>query len=141
MVEQPEYVEPRAWVDQDQEWFDLAVDRLQRDLLATTDIRPRFEVDLTDPESPDAPYRFSRDPNAQGVGHARWLERPKSAADAVAAVADPLADDVVEELRGAWPVCPGHGHPAEVRIVADDAVWVCPRAGSTIARVGELQAP
>jgi hypothetical protein len=136
-----DYVAPRAWVDQDQDWFDLAVERLRRDLLATTDLRPRLEVDLSNPVNPDLAYRYSRDPDHEGIGHGAWLRPPESAADAVVVVADVLVDDVIEELWIAWPVCPGHGHPAEVRVVGRDAVWTCPKSGATIALVGELPAP
>jgi hypothetical protein len=134
------YVEPRAWVDQDQEWFDDAVARLLMDVLATTGLRPGLEVDLSDPDHLSPPYRFSREAAGSGY-HGHALDPPESEADAVVKVADLLVDDVIEQLWGAWPICPGHGHPAEARVVADEAMWVCPQVGVTIARVGELQAP
>ena len=136
-----DYEPPRAWVDEDQVWFDLAVARLLRDLTTTTGLRPWLEVDLSDPEHPDLAYRYSRDSNVRVMGHGQWLRPPESPAEAVLVVADPFTEDVIEELWTAWPVCPGHGHPAEVRVVGDDAVWACPKSGETIAVVGELPTP
>ncbi|MCP3804397.1 hypothetical protein NLX83_34530 [Allokutzneria sp. A3M-2-11 16] len=48
--------------------------------------------------------------------------------DVCAAVADRLQEMMIDYLFGAWPECPGHGHPAASRRLAG-AVWVCPTEG------------
>jgi hypothetical protein len=38
----------------------------------------------------------------------------------------------------ACPLCPGHFHPAEPRLIDGDAWWTCPRDGHEVARFGAL---
>ncbi|MFF4161271.1 TetR/AcrR family transcriptional regulator [Streptomyces sp. NPDC001678] len=54
-------------------------------------------------------------------------------------------DRAVEALcaQGAsavWPQCPAHpdAHPLTAAVRTDTAVWVCPRSGTAVARIGEL---
>ncbi|MFB9315698.1 hypothetical protein [Nocardioides plantarum] len=78
-----------------------------------------------------------------------WMIHPgtddQTPADELERLADQVHEWVVEELPGLrrptnWPVCPAHPttHPLEVRQVAGDVVWVCPRTEEAVARVGEL---
>jgi hypothetical protein len=51
---------------------------------------------------------------------------------------DAVQDALIEEVHGAWPPCPAHGHPLEVEDGSDGvAVWACPRGAPTVP-VGQL---
>ncbi|MEV6483079.1 hypothetical protein [Streptomyces sp. NPDC051576] len=67
------------------------------------------------------------------------------AAEQLANLADQVQERAVEALwsEGApavWPSCPAHPdtHPLTATVVAGTAVWVCPKNGATVARIGEL---
>ena len=60
-------------------------------------------------------------------------------------LADQVQDWTVEALwsDGAstvWPQCPTHPdtHPLTATVRTDTAVWVCPKKGTAVARIGEL---
>ena len=59
-------------------------------------------------------------------------------------LANYLQDQVLAESQGAWgearPRCPGHVHPAEARLVEDEAWWICPADDRLLARIGQWQA-
>lgn len=38
----------------------------------------------------------------------------------------------------ARPICPGHPHPPNPRIVDGVAAWICPRTGRVVAPIGRL---
>lgn len=83
-----------------------------------------------------------------GSGTGVWVLVEETLAEGVARVADQVQDLVVESLpaRGlpaVWPECPDHPdrHPLQARCVDGAAVWVCPREGRVVARIGGLAAP
>lgn len=39
----------------------------------------------------------------------------------------------------ARPVCPGHAHPPDPRIIDGKAVWICPADGRVLAPIGRLR--
>lgn len=47
------------------------------------------------------------------------------------AIADRLQDFVIEEVQGARPACPIHGHPLNAIVAGDSAEWQCPEDAST----------
>ncbi len=55
-------------------------------------------------------------------------------ADGVREIAAKVQHEVIDELWTAWPVCPGHAHPAEV----GGSEWMCPTSRSPIAEIGRL---
>ena len=78
-----------------------------------------------------------------------WMIHPglddQTPADELERIADQVHEWVVEELPNRhrptnWPACPAHPttHPLEVRQVAGDVVWVCPRTEQVVVPVGEL---
>jgi hypothetical protein len=73
------------------------------------------------------------------------METDGSPAEQLAALADDLADWLVEQLPSighpaVWPPCPQHvnTHPLEAQVINDDAVWVCPRDETVVAAIGSL---
>jgi len=90
-------------------------------------------IDFTDPS--DLQYCF-----VDGASVHRstlWLVEDEE--EASVELASHLQEDILGWLWGpAWPPCRGHPHPAEARIVAGQAVWVCPRTGETLAAIGSL---
>jgi hypothetical protein len=56
------------------------------------------------------------------------------------AFADWLQEQFFAETRAAWgqprPPCPGHSHPAEAALIADEAWWTCPVDQRQIAPLG-----
>jgi hypothetical protein len=126
-----------GWEDHHQIWFDEAVGRLLHDVHTTSDLDPFLAVDLTDPEG--NLYQFAPEGSGLLVTHGAGLARPATSADAVALVADPFVDDVVEELWMEWPPCQAdHGHPACLRVVETEAWWACPNSERLLAIVGQL---
>ncbi|WP_305787226.1 hypothetical protein [Symbioplanes lichenis] len=66
-------------------------------------------------------------------------------AERLAAVADQVADWLVEALPGAgrpavWPGCPRHPgtHPLRPQMAGGEAVWACPAGGDVVAAIGSL---
>ncbi|AJT70029.2 hypothetical protein T261_8436 [Streptomyces lydicus] len=69
-----------------------------------------------------------------------------TAAELPAHLADQVQDWAVEALwsEGAsavWPQCPMHPdmHPLTATVRTGTAVWVCPKRGTRVARIGELE--
>ncbi|MGW3030812.1 hypothetical protein ACWDCB_06220 [Streptomyces sp. NPDC001178] len=107
-----------------------------RDLRAQCAVRPRIRVD-------DKYGIMLHAPDGSGQG----LTSPQggTAAERLANLADQAQEWAVEALwsEGApavWPNCPAHPdtHPLTATVVADTAVWACPKTGATVARIGEL---
>jgi hypothetical protein len=70
-----------------------------------------------------------------------------SPAEQLAGMAAQVQEWELEELAAAgrsatWPQCPVHpnSHPLSPEAQGGEAVWVCPRIGRRIARIGELDA-
>jgi hypothetical protein len=61
-------------------------------------------------------------------------------AELLVAIADGLQEQVFPEQYATWgearPACPGHPHPTEPTVIADEAWWICPRDGRRIKRIG-----
>lgn len=67
-------------------------------------------------------------------------------AERIAHLADQVQEWAVEALWSAglpatWPECPAHPetHPLAAGVSSRQAVWQCPRTGSTTVRVGQLR--
>jgi len=61
--------------------------------------------------------------------------------EAAAELAGVVQDHVIEELPGAWPVCPGHHHPmAHAWTSTGRAGWGCPSGTGPVHEVGSLPA-
>jgi hypothetical protein len=53
-------------------------------------------------------------------------------------LADIVQEGMIEEVHGAWPACPVHGHPLETAVDDGRALWCCPREGAFRAQIGRL---
>lgn len=76
-------------------------------------------------------------------GLAFWIpEQTREGSWFLLLLADWLQDQFFPDTRSAWgearPECPGHPHPADTVLVADEAWWACPLDGRRIARIGRL---
>ncbi len=105
-------------------------------------------------EEPPSPYLMFSEPGLRGGvgwtpdapgagvgGDREWGDHFTSGELAVG-LADYLQEQFFPESWAAWgqarPRCPGHSHPAEPRLIDDDAWWTCPRDGHRVARFGRL---
>lgn len=70
--------------------------------------------------------------------NSRSLEGAESVAELAADIAWWVQDDVIDELRTAWPACPQHEHPLFPEAVAGVAVWICPVNPSSTVPIGQL---
>jgi hypothetical protein len=75
--------------------------------------------------------------------HIGYEVQGESGENLVVDLANYLQDQVLPESQGAWgearPRCPGHAHPAEARLVKDEAWWICPADHRLLARIGQWQ--
>ena len=117
--------------------FSEALETVLRDLRAQCAVRPRIRVD-------DSYGIMLHAPDGTGQGLTSPLGG--TAAERLADLADQVQEWAVEALwsEGApavWPHCPAHPdtHPLAATVVAGTAVWVCPKSGATVARIGELE--
>lgn len=63
-------------------------------------------------------------------------------AELLAAVAEQVQEDSMEERVFVWPVCPEHQLGGHADVLDDRAVWTCRATGGhVIARIGELSLP
>jgi hypothetical protein len=124
---------PTVDVDDEQRIYELALERVMRDLHATSRLRPEVQIDFTSPK--DLQYWYES-------RHAYGLHRGTvDIEDATVELADLVQNDVLEDLWGtAWPACPGHDHPASPRMIDGMATWVCGKTGAKLADVGNLSA-
>lgn len=74
------------------------------------------------------------------LGHSFCLGGDQATAEIAAHIAFQLQDDVMDEVWGAWPVCPAHEHPMSPEVVAGVAVWRCPIDPRVTVPVGQLGA-
>ncbi|KAB1139953.1 hypothetical protein F7R91_37835 [Streptomyces luteolifulvus] len=120
----------------DREFAD-GLETVLRDLRAQCAVQPDIRTDDT-----YGIMLWAPDGSAQG------LTSPLggTGADLLAHLADQVQDWAVEALwsEGAsavWPQCPTHPdpHPLTATVRTDTAVWVCPKKGTTVARIGELE--
>ncbi|AXK36863.1 hypothetical protein DVA86_34330 [Streptomyces armeniacus] len=114
-----------------------ALETVLRDLRAQCAVQPRVQAD-------DGSGVMLWAPDGSGQG----LTPPPggTAAERLAGLADQVQEWAVEALwsEGAsavWPRCPAHPdtHPLTATVRTDTAVWVCPKRGTAVARIGELE--
>jgi hypothetical protein len=53
-------------------------------------------------------------------------------ADVAVHVGNVVQAAAIESLGRAVPACPGHVHPAELRVSGDEITWVCPHTGAVV---------
>jgi hypothetical protein len=116
--------------------FAGTLEKVLRDLQAQCAVQPHIRAD-------DAYGIMLFAPDGSGQG----LTSPPggTAAERLANLADQVQEWAVEALwsEGAsavWPQCPTHPdtHPLTATVRMDTAVWVCPKKGTTLGRIGEL---
>ncbi|MEU6365129.1 hypothetical protein ABZ876_05165 [Streptomyces sp. NPDC046931] len=117
--------------------FAEAVETVLRDLRAQCAVQPDIRSDGTTGITLWAP---------DGSGLGLTPHPDGTAAELLVHLADQVQDWAVEALwsEGAsavWPQCPTHPdtHPLTAAVRMDAAVWVCPKSGTTGARIGELK--
>lgn len=121
-------------LDQIQATYEVALRRVMADLTRTTELRPDVVVDFRDPS--DLQYWYKSE---GGGSHGAALGRDEDEEVATVRLADLIQDDALDELWGpAWPICPGHSHPAQPTLRRDRATWVCPRSRHPLAIIGML---
>lgn len=152
----------RAALPTIQALYEQAARLVFRDLEVTTSLRWHWRVSVHEDEQPPPPFPSratgtgiwisETEPGCQPSRRpARlpllWLDTDhfgtalttgvRSVAEAVALVADAVQDTVIEEIHGAWPACPNHGHPLALG-GADGTSWTCPTTQLPVADVGGL---
>ncbi|GGN65735.1 hypothetical protein GCM10011579_036500 [Streptomyces albiflavescens] len=118
--------------------FARVLEAVLRDLRAQCSVQP----DVREPED-DYPGVILWAPDGSGQGvYGEPDDRPGVR---LAEVADQAQDWAVEALCAAgepavWPHCPEHPntHPLNAIPIKGEAVWVCPRTGAVVARIGML---
>jgi hypothetical protein len=97
-------------------------------------IREESREDLDD----DAICAWIEGPDGTGQGIRMWLNG--SADYQLYSLAEQVQEWTADQGT-TWPPCPIHpdaGHRLEPEIRDDEAVWLCPRDGETVAAVGSL---
>lgn len=99
--------------------------------------------DIATTTGQEAPPFEYRDDDA-GVRLAYWgrfatttlsaLSQPEMTVD----VADFMQDGVIEDVHGAWPVCPIHNKGGYAQLVDRQPMWFCRFGSHTIAAIGQL---
>jgi hypothetical protein len=121
-------------LDRAEATYDIALRRVMADLMSTTELRPDVAVDFTDPGELHYWYH-----SEGGGSHGASLGSDDDEESATVRLADLIQDDALDDLWGpAWPICPGHSHPAHPTLHDDRATWVCPRSRQTLAIIGNL---
>lgn len=115
--------------------YDVALRRVTADFVGSLIDMAEVLVDVTDPD--EIQYRFLR---RDGTGHGSRLPAHEDIEAVTAELARPFQEDILESLWGpAWPVCPGHPHPAEPDLREGLAVWRCPTTTEVVGRIGSLR--
>jgi hypothetical protein len=137
------------------------IERVVHDVEATTDLHVTWQLEREDEQVVIPPHegatfaRFGGPPLAKrtfllpelwvrtdGLGTYRLgpLDNgdPDAVAFSLASFAERVQDDVIDEVWGAWPPCPRHGHPLQVTSEGHRAAWVCPAGGDRGVDVGAL---
>ncbi len=129
-----------------------------RDVVSTTPVRERSAVlryddwifdDAQDPASwllaDDAAESDENDDEGDELslacrfgGHTFALDGAQSIADLAVDILYQVQDDVIDEIWGAWPVCPGHQHPMSTTVVEETAMWTCPAEADIAVPIGRL---
>lgn len=142
-----------------------AVELASADVVATTVLRPQWQVVLHEVGEMESPrseawerlVQMGRLPAREAVrlpfvsldnGHPessqplRALEA-MTVPHAVGTILSEIQDSMIDEVWGAWPACPMHGHPMEADCDnwdSDDnpVYWACPTTKSKITTIGSL---
>ena len=110
---------------------------LSDDLAAT--LVPHLTVEVASDPSSASPLQWQLIVDHTPIAWA-WVSSELAPQDAVVRGIDDLQDHIIDELHGAWPVCPLHGsHPLRVRETADGPDWTCPINRRKIELVGNLE--
>jgi len=134
-------------------FWEPLVERVLADVVRTTDVDVSWSIDLDEwqvdvPPTAGLQLTFGDQPlPVREADFPQWVLRlphqgfelpaVEDEDDAVAHLASRVQDYVVEELPGAWPVCPGHPHPMEPA-AEDVVVWRCPAGAGATHEVGRL---
>lgn len=117
--------------------FAEALETVLRDLRAQTTLQPSIRE-----AEGYGPILQSADGSGQGL---LW-RATAPAPDRLSNLADQVQEWAVEALWSAgapavWPHCPEHpnSHPLTATVVAEAAVWACPKSGAVVARIGALE--
>ena len=115
------------------------LDAVLHDLRAQCAVRPRVE----EADEYDEWGLLLYAPDGSGQGLIPSVEG--TAAERLVHLADQAQDWAVEALwsegvAAVWPGCPAHPgtHPLTARVAAGTAMWVCPKSGAALARIGML---
>ena len=126
-----------ALVDANDPEFAAALQTVLRDLQAQSAVQPELRI-----EPAYGPMLYAPDGSGQGLTHPRGTTTP----DRLANLADQVQEWAVEALWTAgvpavWPHCPEHpnSHPLRATVADETAVWTCPKSGTVVARIGELE--
>jgi hypothetical protein len=127
-----------------------AIKNIQRDLNATAkqtnahlalerttldDLHP-FLVEMPDDLAlTGTPYAVVVNESAVGVV---FLTDDEESPGLIVSLADQVQDYITDELRRAWPECPGHSHPMKAATLKSVAVWICPETNERISLIGHL---
>ncbi|WP_406171683.1 hypothetical protein [Streptomyces sp. NBC_00996] len=118
--------------------FARVLETVLRDLRAQCSVQP----DVREPED-DYPGLMLHAPDGSGQG-VYWGPDDRPGVR-LAEVADQVQEWAVEALwtegeSAVWPRCPAHpdSHPSAATVVEGVAVWVCPKTGVSVSRIGEL---
>ncbi|MEI4274178.1 hypothetical protein TEK04_20835 [Klenkia sp. LSe6-5] len=131
------------------------VDRVLRDVAATTDLGTtwRFQHRTTEPDvlrTPGLTLWFGDDGPGEWVVPDPVLELRlprtrfelpdlRDVDEALLFLADRVQDHLVDELHGAWPLCPGHTHPMRPAPSGTGPAWRCPAGTGADVEVGALR--
>jgi hypothetical protein len=114
-----------------------------RDVAATTAVVLTV-TEADEDTSGDGRSAWLGSPNAADTGV--WFVHGMSPAEAIAEVAGIVQEVVIKELWRtglpvSWPPCEGHpdSHPREPSVVADQAVWRCPKSSVGAVAIGGLE--
>lgn len=152
----------RAVLPQSQAHYEQGARLVFRDLEATTSLRWRWQVSVHEEEQQPPPFpphaveagiwiseaQTDRQPTRRPARLPLvWLDTDhfgtalptgvRSVAEAAALIAEAVQDRVIEEIHGAWPPCPDHGHPLALGGTGSPS-WTCPRTDLPVADLGRL---
>jgi|SRR5580693_4834150 hypothetical protein len=111
---------------------------VMRDLKVTGQAPPLIREESREDLGDDAICAWIEGPDGTGQGIRMWLNG--SAGYQLYSLAEQLQEWTADQWT-TWPPCPIHpgaGHRLEPEIRDDEAVWLCPRDGETVAAVGSL---
>lgn len=119
--------------------FERALEPVLRDLRATAGPLPSSIGPLYEHSGFSLIRNFDGDHGSRGIRMPTRTTLPEQ----IAFVADEVQEWAIEENWGKnsnWPKCPKHPttHPLEAVVLGGYAVWRCPEARESVARIGSL---